>query len=134
MAQRVTGVDEPSWPDLREPAWPRKGGWWAWGLAAAVVLAGCLAFGVHSLVERSPTRCAGIEIDLADGAHDAAPSPQAAVDQFARTLQGRELPRSGWSIGNGNTLHSGRWEVTVSLLGDGTYIVTEATNCGTLHS
>jgi len=100
---RITGADEPMWPDVREPRRPRHRRRWPWvGLAVLLVAGGAwlvVAHQHHRVVLADGLSCNSnrsrrliIDYTWTNGPD----SPDAAVDQLLSSAHGRGLPRSGY--------------------------------------
>jgi hypothetical protein len=128
VTQRISGVDEPNWPDERPPDRPVRWKPWVAGALAVVLIAG-LGFAIWAGQASRHKSCSHTVVDLVDGAHGGAASPAAAAAEFSRTMTARGMPRDGWRSAGLNQVRNGKWTVTVSRLGDGTYAVIEADSC-----
>jgi hypothetical protein len=130
--QRITGGDEPTWPDMREPAPPRRRRRWTRvSLVAVLVAAGAAAL----LASRhhqprvqlsNGLSCASdrIRATTIDYTWTSGPSsPEAAIDAFVHSVHGQGLPTSGYVRPTVPHLHLG--DVTASV---GTFDYVHLTN------
>jgi hypothetical protein len=113
VTQRITGGDDPAWPDEREPA-ARRQRWWPWAvLLALLVIGGGLGYLAGN--RRHPLVVSGLEcysgaedISSIDYSWSTGPdSASGALQSFLATSLAKSYPRSGYSTISSVALPSG---------------------------
>ncbi len=143
VTQRITGGEDPAWPDPRESG-PRHRRWWISAVSLlAIIVVGVGAFVVSNRSDDQPTtigllqcsssRFRGIAIDYT---WTSGPTSQAAaLEQFLSGPQAKGLPSSGYRLisrPEPNYVHSadGRVDVALRLEHSGTvWEVGEVSAC-----
>jgi hypothetical protein len=127
VSQRITGGDDPAWPDRRDPSLRSRRRWWPWAvIPLAIMAAGVGAFVVWDrsddhpttigLLQCSSSRFRGIAIDYT---WTGGPTSQAAaLEAFLSGPQAKGLPSTGYRLisrPDPTYVHSSHGRVDVAL-------------------